>query len=163
MWTPRIRAARAALAILLPLVAGACIRRLPDANASDVPALRAELQSRPDDPSVRTRLGIALYKAGEHQEAVTTLEPVVAQGDASGAANLYLGLAHEELGDWALTINPFDVEEQADAIYAGLTMPREERRARLDAICTQVRSHDVADWLEAQLADLDRLAPAGRR
>ncbi len=71
--------------------------------------------------------------------------------------------SHEELGEWALTINPFDVEGQADAIYAGLTMPRDERRARLDAIRAQVRSHDVADWLEAQLVDLDRLVPAGRR
>ena len=70
--------------------------------------------------------------------------------------------SHEELGDWALTINPFDVGGQADAIYAGLTMPREERRARLDAIRAHVRGHDVADWLEAQLADLDRLMPAGR-
>jgi trehalose 6-phosphate synthase len=70
--------------------------------------------------------------------------------------------SHEELGEWALTVNPFDVDEQADAIYAGLTMSRDERRARLDAICTHVRSHDVADWLSAQLADLDRLVPAGR-
>jgi trehalose 6-phosphate synthase len=70
--------------------------------------------------------------------------------------------SHEELGEWALTINPFDVEGQADAIYAGLTMPREERRARLDAIRAHVRGHDVADWLEAQLAELDRLLLAGR-
>ena len=70
--------------------------------------------------------------------------------------------SHEELGEWALTINPFDVEAQADAIYAALTMPREERRARLEAIRAHVRGRDVADWLEAQLADLDRFVPAGR-
>jgi trehalose-6-phosphate synthase len=40
-------------------------------------------------------------------------------------------------------------------------MPRDERRARLEAIRAHVRNHDVTDWLEAQLADLDRLtAPA---
>jgi trehalose 6-phosphate synthase len=70
--------------------------------------------------------------------------------------------SHEELGEWALSVNPFDVEGQAEAIYAALTMPREERRARLDAICNHVRANDVADWLAAQLADLDRLATPAR-
>ena len=36
--------------------------------------------------------------------------------------------AHEELGEWALSVNPFDVEGQADAIYEGLTMAADERR-----------------------------------
>src|ERR1041385_5540654 len=42
--------------------------------------------------------------------------------------------AHEELGDWVLSVNPFDVAGQADAIHAALTMPRAERRERLDGI-----------------------------
>jgi trehalose 6-phosphate synthase len=71
--------------------------------------------------------------------------------------------SHEELGEWALTVNPFDVEGQAEAIYAGLTMAKEERAARLNAIRTHVRGHDVGQWLAGQLADLDRLVPAGRR
>jgi trehalose 6-phosphate synthase len=64
--------------------------------------------------------------------------------------------AHEELGPWALSVNPFDIEAQAQAIHAALEMPREERRARLEAIREHVRSHDVAAWLETQLEDLDR-------
>jgi trehalose 6-phosphate synthase len=68
--------------------------------------------------------------------------------------------SHEELGEWALSVNPFDVEGQADAIYAGLTMAPDERRARLDAIRAHVRGHDVAQWLDAQLADLDQLVAA---
>jgi trehalose 6-phosphate synthase len=69
--------------------------------------------------------------------------------------------SHEELGDWALTVNPFDVDGQAEAIYAGLTMSVEERRARLDSIRAHVRANDVTDWLASQLDDLDRLtAPA---
>jgi trehalose 6-phosphate synthase len=71
--------------------------------------------------------------------------------------------SHEELGEWALTVNPFDVEGQAEAIYAGLTMAKGERTARLDAIRTHVRGHDVGRWLAGQLDDLDRLVPAGRR
>ena len=70
--------------------------------------------------------------------------------------------SHEELGQWALTVNPFDVEGQAEAIHTALTMPRDERRARLEAIRAQVAQHDVSDWLAAQLVDLDRLAAPAR-
>jgi trehalose 6-phosphate synthase len=63
---------------------------------------------------------------------------------------------HEELGPWALTINPFDVAAQAEAIHEALEMPVAERRARLDAIRTHVREHDLARWLASQLDELDR-------
>jgi len=66
--------------------------------------------------------------------------------------------AHEELGEWAVTVNPFDVAGQAEAIDRALTMPLDERRTRLEAIRAHVREHDVAAWVEGQLADLDRCA-----
>jgi trehalose 6-phosphate synthase len=66
--------------------------------------------------------------------------------------------AHAELGDWALTVNPFDVAGQAQAIHQALTMPQDERHRRLEAIRAQVRTHDVTEWIAAQLADLDRCA-----
>jgi trehalose 6-phosphate synthase len=68
--------------------------------------------------------------------------------------------AHDELGEWALTVNPFDVAGQAEAIDRALTMAEGERRERLRAISEQVREHDVVAWLEGQLADLDRCAAA---
>ena len=64
--------------------------------------------------------------------------------------------AHEELGEWVVSVNPFDVAAQAQALHEALTMPAAERRERLDAIRAHVREHDVAEWIEAQLADLDR-------
>jgi trehalose 6-phosphate synthase len=66
--------------------------------------------------------------------------------------------AHAELGEWALTVNPFDVAGQAEAIDRALGMPAAERRKRLEAIREHVREHDLAGWIEAQLADLDRCA-----
>jgi trehalose 6-phosphate synthase len=69
---------------------------------------------------------------------------------------------HAELGDWALTINPFDVEGQAEAIHEALTMKPAERRRRLDAIRAHVREHDVNEWLDVQLAALDRVAATAR-
>jgi trehalose 6-phosphate synthase len=71
--------------------------------------------------------------------------------------------AHEELGEWAVTVNPFDVAGQAEAIDLALRMARDERRARLEAIRAHVREHDVTAWIAAQLADLDRIAAPARR
>jgi trehalose 6-phosphate synthase len=71
--------------------------------------------------------------------------------------------AHAELGDWALTVNPFDVEGQAKAIHEALSLGADERRRRLDAIRTHVREHDVRRWLDLQLAALDRLGTPSRR
>jgi trehalose 6-phosphate synthase len=62
---------------------------------------------------------------------------------------------HEELGKWAITVNPIDVSGQADALYAALTLEAAERRRRADAIREHVRTHGIKAWVEAQLADLD--------
>ncbi len=64
--------------------------------------------------------------------------------------------AHEELHRWAITINPFDVSAQAEAIHEALEMPAGERKARIDAIRAHVREHDLTAWIGAQLSDLDR-------
>jgi trehalose 6-phosphate synthase len=67
---------------------------------------------------------------------------------------------HEELGEWAVTVNPLDVSGQADALYEALTLDRAERRSRADAIRRHVRAHDLHEWMEAQLADLDAVRSA---
>ena len=66
--------------------------------------------------------------------------------------------SYEELGGWAVDVNPFDVAGQAEALHHALSMPAADRRARLEAIRAHVREHDVAAWVEGQLADLDRCA-----
>jgi len=63
--------------------------------------------------------------------------------------------AHEELAEWALTVNPFDVWGQAEALHEALAMEPAERQRRRDGICAQVRTHDVHAWLDGLLADLD--------
>jgi trehalose 6-phosphate synthase len=66
--------------------------------------------------------------------------------------------SHEQLGEWALSVNPFDIDGQAEAINAALTMAVDERRRRLEALRACVREHDLAAWIAAQLADLDRVS-----
>ena len=63
--------------------------------------------------------------------------------------------AHDELGEWAITVNPFDLSGQATALHEALTMDRTERRRRLQGIRNHVAEHDIAAWIDAQLADLD--------
>jgi len=62
----------------------------------------------------------------------------------------------EELGEWAVTVNPFDVAAQAEAIHEAFEISGDERRAWLEAIRAHVREHDLAHWLADQLAELDR-------
>jgi trehalose 6-phosphate synthase len=67
---------------------------------------------------------------------------------------------HEEVGEWALSVNPLDLVGQAEALYAALTLEPAERRMRADAIRTHVRAHDIREWIAAQLADLDAVRSA---
>ena len=71
--------------------------------------------------------------------------------------------AHAELGEWALTVNPFDVEGQAEEIERALSMDTAERQSRLEAIRAHVREHDLNGWTDTLFAALDRVTAPARR
>ena len=85
------------------------------------------------------------------KEAVVVNERdmVLALSEATGA--------HDELGRFAVTLHPFDVAQQADALHAALTMPAQLRRDRREHAAMVVHRNDVRRWLSAQLRDLARL------
>ena len=62
--------------------------------------------------------------------------------------------AYEELGEYALTVNPFDIDEQADKIYEALNMPDDERARRAEALKQTVMKNDIEEWVKAQLKDV---------
>ena len=62
--------------------------------------------------------------------------------------------AHEELGEFALSVNPFDVQELANSIYAALTMDAEERKRRSEGLKQVITSRDPGDWIDEQVADM---------
>jgi trehalose 6-phosphate synthase len=68
--------------------------------------------------------------------------------------------AHEELGEFALSVNPFDVQELADAIHAALTMSAESRARRARGLEEIVTSRDPGDWIDEQIADIRAKAGA---
>lgn len=57
--------------------------------------------------------------------------------------------AAEQLGDGAVTVNPFDVEKTADAIYQAFTMATEERAERLRKLRNIIREKDVHNWVQS--------------
>jgi trehalose 6-phosphate synthase len=78
--------------------------------------------------------------------AVNTRDGVLMLSENTGS--------HEALGDCTLSVNPFDIQEQADAIYRALTMDPEERRLRAERLREIVESRDPGDWVDEQMADI---------
>ena len=71
---------------------------------------------------------------------------------------------HEELGEWALTINPFDVDATAEALHQALLMDPVERLSRAERMRTVVEQNDIARWISAQLQDIrDLVEPSAAR
>jgi len=81
--------------------------------------------------------------------AVNTRDGVLMLSENTGS--------HEELGDCALSVNPFDIQEQADAIYRALTMSGEERAARAERLKEIIFSRNPGDWVDSQLADIEEM------
>ncbi len=76
-------------------------------------------------------------------------EYVAAQVDDDGVLILSeLAGSHEQLGDAVLSINPYDISGQADAIERALTMPEAERRHRCRRLRRSVHENDLTAWLE---------------
>ena len=62
--------------------------------------------------------------------------------------------AHEELRGNVLSVNPFDVEATAGALFTGLTLGTEDRRAMNERARDVVRNNDIARWISNQVQDL---------
>ncbi|WP_101298104.1 alpha,alpha-trehalose-phosphate synthase (UDP-forming) [Halegenticoccus soli] len=79
-------------------------------------------------------------------------EYVAAQIDEDGVLLLStLAGADEELGEDAMTVEPYDTESFADAIETALEMPVEERRRRMQTLRESVAANDLDDWIRTVL------------
>jgi trehalose 6-phosphate synthase len=81
--------------------------------------------------------------------------PVVNERDGVSILSENTG-AHEELGEYALSVNPFDIQELADSIHAALTMDPQERARRAEGLRRTITARDPGDWIDEQLADIRR-------
>lgn len=64
--------------------------------------------------------------------------------------------ASRELKD-ALIVNPYDIEEMAEAIRSALTMDPVERSERMKRMHATVREHNIYRWAGKLIADLSRV------
>ncbi|MFD9334152.1 trehalose-6-phosphate synthase [Streptomyces sp. NPDC060028] len=62
--------------------------------------------------------------------------------------------AYAELREDALTVNPYDVTQTAEALHAALSMPEAERAERTKRLAAAATALPPARWFTAQLADL---------
>jgi len=69
--------------------------------------------------------------------------------------------AHDELGEFALSVNPFDIQELADSIHAALEMDPGERERRLAGLKAIVTARNPGEWLDEQLEDIAKKRSAG--
>jgi trehalose 6-phosphate synthase/phosphatase len=65
----------------------------------------------------------------------------------------------EELGKWALLVNPYDVESCADAIYQAFTMDSVERARRMRGLRQQIRRNSVHRWMDRFMTSMDAIEP----
>jgi trehalose 6-phosphate synthase len=84
-------------------------------------------------------------------------EFVAARDDERGVLILsrFAGAAREM--PEALIVNPYDVEETADALFQALTMPAAEQRERMAALRSTVHEFNVYRWAGRMLSDAARL------
>lgn len=84
-------------------------------------------------------------------------EYVAARDDERGVLLLsrFTGAAHELYE--ALIINPYFIEQTADALYQALTMPEFEQQARMRSMRSMVRDFNVYRWAARMLLDAARI------
>ncbi|MFC9813644.1 trehalose-6-phosphate synthase [Streptomyces virginiae] len=79
--------------------------------------------------------------------------PVVSEAGCAVVLSTGAG-AYEELREHALTVNPYDVSQTAEALHAALSMPEEERAERTKRLAAAATALPPAQWFTAQLAAL---------
>lgn len=84
-------------------------------------------------------------------------EYVAARDDEEGVLVLsrFTGAAHELYE--ALIVNPYHIEQTADALYQALTMPVFEQQARMRSMRSMVRDFNVYRWAGRMLLDAARI------
>ncbi len=86
--------------------------------------------------------------------------PLVNKGDGVLVLSELAGSC-EQLGEYALTVCPTDLEGTVRALHEALLMPQDERRRRAAALKRLIQEEDICFWLERQLRDLMALSRGG--
>lgn len=132
--------------LALALFASACASAGMNARPEDIPALEQRVADKPNDADAAATLGVAYYNAKRYEDARTSLNKAIAAGSNTGATYLYLGLANEELKDWAAARSAYEkyVEVGADGDV------KDQIRGRLALVARQQLKADAKLVLERE-------------
>jgi trehalose 6-phosphate synthase len=86
-------------------------------------------------------------------------EFVAARNDESGVLilSIFTGAAHE-LRD-ALQVNPYDIDQMAEAIRVGLEMDPDQKQARMRNMRRTIDEHNVYRWAASLIIAVSELQP----
>jgi trehalose-6-phosphate synthase len=62
----------------------------------------------------------------------------------------------------ALMVNPYNIDDTAAKLHQAITMPKKERRARMQALRKREAKHDVHQWARKLVQKLGRAAKENR-
>jgi tetratricopeptide (TPR) repeat protein len=99
---------RALAALAISLMFGGCAYSIPEVDPADLPGIRRQLANNPASTDLQVQLGMALYKTDDFEAARMTLQAAVDSGNQSGPGLLYLGMVHEELGNWTAASDAYN-------------------------------------------------------
>ncbi len=112
----------------------------------------------PEDIFVLYRMAAGCVVTSLHDGMnLVAKEFVAARGDEQGVLVLseFTGAARE-LTD-AVLVNPFDVQQTADALHAALTMPADEQRRRMRKMRAHVDDHNIFRWAGMLLSEVGKM------
>ncbi len=106
-------------------------------------------------PLYRASVGCVVSSLHDGMNLVAK-EFVSSREDEQGTLVLsrFTGAAREFLD--ALIVNPFDVDQLADAMYAALTLPVEEQRRRMQRMRQQLSEHNIYRWAGRLISEAAR-------
>lgn len=87
--------------VLITVLCAACATGGAGTRPDRIPMLEQTVAAQPGNADAATSLGVAYFNAKRYEDARNTLARVTASGSANAEAYLYLGLANEELKDYA--------------------------------------------------------------
>ena len=62
--------------------------------------------------------------------------------------------SYDELKNYSLNVDPYDIDETADAIYQAVTMNKKERIANINGLKNTIENNTVTDWILNQFKDI---------
>lgn len=155
--TPPARALRVLLVLVPAALASACATGIPRVDPADIPRLQERIAADPADTDLQVQLGMAQFQAGEHAQSLATLQGAIEAGNESGAAYLYLGLAHEELEEWTSARDAYQ-----RYLEAGAGGPLGEQITKRLQLIAQNALRQQAQQALAQETELSGASPTPR-